>query len=193
VTGGHEDHLRQTMFSAGMKGVQQENLDKVATLVLDTLADLAQNGIDPDTVAASLNTIEFRLREQNTGRFPRGLFLMLAALSEWVYEGNPFEALAFEAPLSAIKEESTQGRYFENLIEKYLLENPHRSTIKLVPDPEEGARIAALETERLERAKAGMSSRGTRTNHRNGPQAQGAARCARFPRSAGGYPVPVPG
>jgi presequence protease len=157
VTGGHEDHLRQTMFSAGLKGVQQENLDKVEKLILDTLADLAKNGIDPDTVAASLNTIEFRLREQNTGRFPRGLFLMLAALSEWVYDGDPMTALAFEAPLNAIKEESAKGRYFENLIEEYLLDNPHRSTVQLVPDPEEGARIAAVETERLARAKAGMS------------------------------------
>ncbi len=157
VIGGHDDHLRQTMFSAGLKGVQQENLEEVEPLILDTLEDLAKNGIDPDTVAASLNTIEFRLREQNTGRFPRGLFLMLAALSEWLYDGDPMDALAFEAPLNAIKEESDQGKYFENLIQEYLLDNPHRSTVQLVPDPEEGARIAGVETERLARVKAGMS------------------------------------
>jgi Zn-dependent M16 (insulinase) family peptidase len=157
VTGGHEDHLRQTIFSAGLKGVQQDNLDKVEKLILDTLADLAKNGIDPDTVAASLSTIEFRLREQNTGFFPRGLFLMLTALSEWLYGGNPINALAFEAPLYAIKEESDKGNYFERLIEKYLLDNPHRSTVQLVPDPAEGARIAAVETERLAATKAGMS------------------------------------
>jgi hypothetical protein len=157
VIGSYEEDLRQTTFSAGLKGVQRENLDKVERLILDTLADLAQNGIDPDTVAASLNTTEFRLREQNTGRFPRGLFLMLAALSEWLYDGDPFAALAFEAPLNAIKEESAKGHYFENLIEKYLLDNAHRSSVHLIPDPEEGARIAAAETERLAQAKAGMS------------------------------------
>jgi len=157
VTGGHQDHLRQTIFSAGLKGVQRENLDKVEKLIFDTLTELAKNGIDPDTVAASLNTIEFHLREQNTGRYPRGLFLMLSALSVWLYDGDPISALAFEAPLNAIKEESARSRYFENLIEEYLLDNPHRSTVQLVPDPEEGVRIAAVETERLARAKAGMS------------------------------------
>jgi len=157
VVGGHKDHLRQTMFQAGLKGVERENLGKVEKLILDTLAGLTKNGIDPDTVAASLNTIEFRLREQNTGRFPRGLFLMLNALTSWLYEGDPVEALAFEAPLNAIKEAVTKGSYFESLISKYLLDNPHRSTVHLVPDPEEGARIAAVETERLSRAKAGMS------------------------------------
>jgi Zn-dependent M16 (insulinase) family peptidase len=157
VVGGHEDHLRQTTFQAGMKGVERGNLEKVEKLILDKLADLAKKGIGPDTVAASLNTIEFRLREQNTGRFPRGLFLMLNALTSWLYDGDPIEALAFEAPLNAIKEAVAKGSYFEKLIETYLLNNPHRSTVHLVPDPEEGKRIAAVETERLAAVKAGMS------------------------------------
>ncbi|GAB4418751.1 MAG: insulinase family protein [Anaerolineales bacterium] len=157
VVGGHEDHLRQTTFQAGMKGVTRENLDKVEKLILDTLTQLAQSGIDPDTVAASLNTIEFRLREQNTGRFPRGLFLMLNALTAWLYDNDPIEALAFEAPLNAIKEAAAKGGYFEKLIQTYLLDNPHRATVHLIPDPEEGKRIAAVETERLAKAKAGMS------------------------------------
>lgn len=157
VVGGHEDHLRQTTFQAGMKGVQRENLEKVEKLILDTLAALAKDGIDPDTVAASLNTIEFRLREQNTGRFPRGLVLMLNTLTAWLYDGDPIEALASETPLTAIKAESAKGGYFEKLIQTYLLDNLHRSTVHLIPDPEEGARIAAVETERLSATKAGMS------------------------------------
>jgi len=157
VVGGHEDNLRQTMFQAGMKGVERDNLEKVEKLTLDTLAELTKNGIDPDTVAASLNTIEFRLREQNTGRFPRGLFMMLNSLTSWLYDDHPIEALAFEEPLNAIKDASAKGGYFEKLIQTYLLDNPHRSTVQLVPDPEEGARIAAVETERLSATKAGMS------------------------------------
>jgi Zn-dependent M16 (insulinase) family peptidase len=157
VVGGHEDHLRQTMFQAGMKGVERDNLEKVEKLILDTLADLVENGIDPDTVAASLNTVEFRLREQNTGRFPRGLFLMLNALTAWLYDGDPIQALAFETPLNAIKEATAKDDYFEKLIQTHLLDNPHRSTVYLVPDPEEGKRVAAVETERLSKAKSGMS------------------------------------
>jgi Zn-dependent M16 (insulinase) family peptidase len=157
VVGGYEDHLRQTTFQAGMKGVDREDLDKVEKLILETLTNLSQNGIDPDTVGASLNTIEFRLREQNTGRFPRGFFMMLNALTSWLYDSNPIEVLAFEAPLNAIKDEVNQGGYFENLIQVFLLDNPHRSIVHLVPDPEEGARTAAVEQERLSAAKAGMS------------------------------------
>jgi Zn-dependent M16 (insulinase) family peptidase len=157
VTGGFEEQLRQTMFSAGLKGIQPEDLDKAEALILETLARLAKEGLDPQTVAASLNTIEFHLREQNTGRFPRGLSLMLGALTTWLYDGDPLEALAFEAPLNALKEKARGARFFETLIEQYLLKNPHRTTVRLIPDPEEGKRREALEIGTLGRVRAEMS------------------------------------
>lgn len=157
VIGDFEEHLRQRSFTAGMQGVQPENVEKVEALILDTLARLAREGLDADTVAASLNTIEFRLREQNTGRFPRGLFLMLNALTVWLYEGDPLEALAFEAPLAEIKAGAQEKGFFETYLQRYLLDNPHRSTVFLMPDPDEGQRRAERERTRLEAAKAAMS------------------------------------
>jgi hypothetical protein len=158
ITGGYEEQLQQTMFSAGMKGVQPENLEKVEKLILETLASLAKDGLDPETVAASLNTVEFHLREQNTGNFPRGLSMMLSALTSWLYDGDPLDTLAYEGPLAALKAKIKAGRYFELLIEQHLLKNPHRTTVTLVPDPEEGKRRAAIETDRLAKAKAAMSA-----------------------------------
>jgi len=157
VTGGYEEQLRQTMFSAGMTGVQQENLEKVEALILETLGRLVRDGIDPKTIAASMNTVEFHLREQNSGRFPRGLSLMLSTLTTWLYDGDPMDGLAFEAPLATLKEKISAGRHFESLIEEHLLNNQHRTTVMLIPDAEEGKRREAKETERLAKAKAGMS------------------------------------
>jgi len=155
VTGGYQEELRQGYFTAGLKGVGRGDLDKVEQVIHTTLAELAQNGLDPDTVAASLNTIEFRLREQNTGQFPRGLFLMLNALAPWLYDGDPISGMAFEAPLNAVK--SKPKGYFESLIKQHLIDNPHRTSLQLVPDPEEGKRKEAAEAERLARARAAMT------------------------------------
>jgi Zn-dependent M16 (insulinase) family peptidase len=157
VVGGYEEQIQQTYFSAGLKGVQREDTAKVEALIRDTLARLAKDGLDPDTVAASLNTIEFRLRERNTGRFPRGLALMLTALTTWLYDGDPIAALAFEQPLNAIKARVAAGRPFESLIADRLVNNPHRTTVVLVPDPAEGQRCATAEQDRLQRTKAALS------------------------------------
>ncbi len=158
VLGGLSAELRQMYFSAGLKGIALEDADNAQRLILDTLRRLAADGLDPAAVAASLNTVEFALRENNTGSFPRGLLLMLRALTFWLYGGDPLAALAFEAPLQAIKERLRRGEpLFERLIQTGLLENPHRVTVLLEPDPEAGQRREARERRRLEAARAAMS------------------------------------
>ncbi|MBN1581195.1 MAG: insulinase family protein [Anaerolineae bacterium] len=155
---GLNDGIRQVCFGAGLKGMAKEDVDQVEALIEDTLAGLANEGIDPDMVAASMNSVEFMLRENNTGRFPRGLALAFRAMSTWLYDGDPFAPLMFEAPLGAIKARLEAGeRYFEGLIARYLLENVHRGIVLLEPDPEVGKQQEADETERLAKARAAMS------------------------------------
>ncbi len=155
---GMADHLRQTYFSIGLKGIDPASAGAVEELVLRTLERLTHERIDPQTIEASLNTTEFRLRENNTGSFPRGISLMLRALTTWLHAGDPLTPLMFEAPLEAIKARLAAGEpYFEGLIDRFLMGNQHRTTLLLRPDPEQSQREAETERERLERARAAMS------------------------------------
>lgn len=80
VGGGVEDELLQPQFSLGLKGVSEDDIPKVEEVILNTLRKLADEGFNSDAVEASMNTIEFSLRENNTGSFPRGLALMLRSM-----------------------------------------------------------------------------------------------------------------
>ena len=83
---------------------------------------------------------------------------MLEALNEWLYDEDPIAALSFGPSLDRIKGAVAGGQpYFERLIRKWLLDNPHRSTVTLLPDPEEGRRKAAREEEALKAIRSGMS------------------------------------
>ena len=149
--------LRQMYFSTGLKGINPEDAEKVAELIMRTLEGLARKGIDPRTVEAALNTIEFAMRENNTGGYPRGLVLMLRALTTWLYEGDPLALVAFEAPLQAVKQQvSADKTYFENLIDRYLLKNPHRVTLLLDADPDLAEKEATDERGRLAQKGAAM-------------------------------------
>ena len=53
------------------------------------LAHSPRTASTPKTVEAAVNTIEFRLRENNTGSYPRVLVLMLRALTTWLYDSDP--------------------------------------------------------------------------------------------------------
>ena len=155
---GLDGDLAQISFGIGLKGVAPEQVDAVAELVTQTLERIAREGIEAEMTAAALNTLEFQLRENNTGAYPRGLVLMLRALGAWVYERDPLEALTFEASLARVGEKLREnGRYLEQLIEARLLENAHRTTVILEPDSELGAREEAEEQVRLDAIKREMS------------------------------------
>jgi len=147
---GLEKDLRQLMFSTGFRGVKKENIDLAESLILDSLKLIAANGLDRKTIEASLNTIEFGLRENNTGSYPRGLLVMLRSLSAWIYDRDPFQPLAFQQPFNSIRERYLQGEnYFEQLMNKYLINNPHRVTVVLTPDAELGSKRIEKERKRI--------------------------------------------
>jgi len=148
---GLEDELRQMYFSTGMRGVDPADFDKAEQLIRKTLEQLADKGIAGDIVEAACNTVVFRFRENNTGRFPRGLEVMLRSLRTWLYGGDPFGLIAFSGSLDRVLEKiRSNRRYLPNLIRRYLIDNPHRSTVHL--QPQSGFEEKRMATENRELA-----------------------------------------
>ena len=70
---------------------------------MSNLERLAEEGFTETAIEAAINTIEFSLRENNTGSFPRGLSLMLRAMSSWIYDQDPFQPLQWTKELEHFK------------------------------------------------------------------------------------------
>ena len=125
---------------------------------MTTLKRLADEGIDKETIEAAVNSMEFALRENNTGAFPRGIALMFRSMRTWLYGGDPLEPLQFEGPLAALKQDLAAGkRVFEDLVRLHLVDNRHRTTVLLKADTGQAAREAAEERARLDAAEAAMT------------------------------------
>ncbi|WP_462324032.1 insulinase family protein [Desulfoplanes sp.] len=156
--GGLEDELRQLTFSAGLKGIDPKDAPRIRGIIMATLESIRDQGIGEDLIEAGLNTIEFALRENNTGAYPRGLLVMLRSLSTWLHDGDPLSAVCFEPVLGEIKEALGRGeRVFEDLITVHLLDNPHMVQVVLEPDKELGGVIEAKEAKRLAKVKDKMT------------------------------------
>ncbi|MEO7222344.1 MAG: insulinase family protein, partial [Devosia sp.] len=154
---GLADDLRQPYFTVGLKGIDEADGGKVETLVLDTLRQLAADGLDPLTVEASMNSFEFALRENNTGSFPRGMALMFRTMKNWLHGGDPFESLTYEKPLASLKDKITAGEpVFERLIDQHLNGNTHRVTVLLKADTTQAEREVAEERARLDEVAASL-------------------------------------
>jgi len=156
VGGGMDDELRQPVYSMGLKGVDPADVDKVDALILSELERLSVEGFPDSAIEAAINTIEFSLRENNTGRFPRGLSLMLRAVGRWLYERDAFEALEWQEPLAEFKASLEKDKnIFGKLIKQFLLDNPHRVSVRLLPDFELGKKQEAEEKGRIAKATEG--------------------------------------
>ena len=154
---GMENELRHFVFSTGLKGTRKRHAKKIESFILTTLETLVRDGIDPDTIAASLNTVEFRLRENNTGSFPVGIALMRRVLTTWLHDEDPFKLLAFEEPLNEIKQRlAADSRYFEKLIQTHLVENLHRTTLRFRPETGLAQRLDEEEKARLTEFRASL-------------------------------------
>jgi len=158
VGGGLEDELRQPTFTIGLKGVKAENVAAVEKLVMDSLTELKESGFEADAIEAAVNTIEFSLRENNTGSFPRGLSLMLRSMSTWLYDADAFEPMKYTDALASFKARLDAGEdVFAPLIQNYLLDNPHRVTLELQPDVGLGEKQETEEKDTLKAYRSTLS------------------------------------
>ncbi len=155
---GLESYLRQLSFQVGLKGINTANVPKIEELIISTLEKIRDEGIQKEMIEAGFNMFEFHLRENNTGSSPRGLLVMLNALTGWLHDYDPFQYLGYEKPLQFVREELEKNpKFFEELIDKYLLQNEHRVTVTMQPQQGINEKEAEEEKEKLARIRESFS------------------------------------
>lgn len=132
ISGSYEGAIRQPVISIIIKNSNEDKVEDFKTIVRDTLSNLVKEGLDKDQIQAAINITEFKLKEEDYGSYPKGLIYGINMMNSWLYDGEPTTHLCYEQYLSNIKD-GVNNRYFEDLIQKYLLDNQHQSLIVLSP------------------------------------------------------------
>ena len=152
-----ESSQRQMYFSIVARGANEEDRDRFVHIIEDTLRTQIEKGIDKKTLYAAINGEQFRARELDFGSAPKGLIIGLQLLDSWLYDKNrPFLHLHAVEVLDKIKSRVDKC-LFDDIADKYLLSNNHKSIVTL--KPKQG--LTAADDERLKnelaKKKAGMS------------------------------------
>lgn len=157
ISGYYLDSIRQPMWTVQATG---SNLDKQADLqriVESTLQELCDKGLDKELLEASLNSIEFALRESDFGGRPIGLAYIIRMMDNWLYDNDPLELLHYEEALANIRK-GLAGTYFEDLIRHSILNNNHKVLVSIYPERGLQERKDSEVKEHLATVKANMSS-----------------------------------
>lgn len=156
ATGFHTS-FREAAFCAGLKGIDADDAERVERLVLTTLERLVADGIEEAKVEAALHQLEITSREVSHDGFPYPLKLLIRVVGPFYREGDPYRSLRLADDLQRLRERAGEGGFFEGLIRRYLLDNPHRVRIDMSPDPELEARQEAEELARLKEIEERLS------------------------------------
>lgn len=133
VSSSFDNGTYQPVFSISVQNAEIGQKQEFMDVVFRVLKEQAEHGIDPKSLLAGINSDEFKFREADFGNFPKGLLWGIQSFDSWLYDENdPFLHLQEIEVYAGLREKIGTG-YFENLIEKYLLNNPHSSLVVLNP------------------------------------------------------------
>ena len=147
-----------TIMLTYLVGSEANNLESFQSIYRQALKEMVADGLDRDLVISELNKYEFGVRE-DASKAQRGLDLMSKALAAFKYSTDPFESLKTDELLGTIRDRALNDRYFEQLIQEYLIDNAATVTLSLEPDPEKLQVGAAREQKELEEYEATLTDR----------------------------------
>lgn len=134
ITGGYDSGTMQPIFSFIAKNANGSQKEEFLSVIRETLKQQVKDGIDKKALLAGINGSEFRYREADFGQFPKGLLYGIQCLDSWLYDDmQPFMHLEASETYRFLKEQ-VKTDYFEQLIQTYLLDNPHASVVVIEPE-----------------------------------------------------------
>lgn len=152
-----ENGILQPFFSVVAKNAQESQKQEFLDTIKEVLTEQAEQGIDKKALLAGINHFEFKYREADFGSYPAGLMYGLQMLDSWLYDDRAaFIHVEANHTYGALRRAVDDG-YFEDMIRKYLLENPHRSVLVLAPEKGKTARKDKELAEKLAAYKATLS------------------------------------
>lgn len=141
IMGSYDNGIYQPLFSIIAKNANVEQKETFVQIIEDTLRGIVKNGMDPKSLEAGIHYHEFRYREADFGNLPKGLAYGLQAFDSWLYdESKPFIHLDVIGTYDFLKTQIGSG-YFEQLIQKYILDNTHGAIVVIKPERGRTARM----------------------------------------------------
>lgn len=133
VYGSYDAGILQPVFSFVAKNANASQADEFEKIIENTLKEVVKTGINKEALLAGINSSEFKFREADFGQFPKGLLFGLNCLDSWLFDDmKPFIHLECLGTFAKLRK-AVDTDYFEKLIQEYLLDNTHGSSVTVKP------------------------------------------------------------
>lgn len=154
---GVDDSGRELSFMCGIEGSEPERAAAFEEGVLAVLREVAEYGVPEEDVEAVLHQLELSQREIGGDSYPYGLQLILNGLGAVLHDGDPLALWDINAVLADLRVAIRDPHFVKGLVQRWLLDNPHRVRVTLRPEPALSERRMAAEAARLAKIRAALN------------------------------------
>ncbi|MDO4977948.1 MAG: insulinase family protein [Eubacteriales bacterium] len=133
--------IQQPTFSIIAKNAPEGKEEEFIQTVEEALRKQVENGINKKAILSCINSFEFKYREADFGRYPKGLIYGLNFFNTWLYDDSKALELADSIPVLVNLKKKVEEGYFESLITKYFLNNTHKAYVYLYPEAGKNERL----------------------------------------------------
>ena len=152
--------VQQPWFTLEARDIADNKADEVSAALREELERLSRESLDHRRILAVLDNLEFEARQRDYGQTPQGIMLYSQVLESWLYGGSPAANLSVGTLFDGLREKCEAG-YFEELLKRLILENPHHCRVLMLPSHTIGQERQAQEAARLSAIQSGWSAEET--------------------------------
>ncbi|EAT13410.1 peptidase M16 [Bermanella marisrubri] len=154
---GLEDRNKEMCFVCGIEGSEPERKEDLEALVLQTLEKVKKEGVSDKQVEAVLHQLELSQREIGGDGYPYGLQLIMSSIAACTHYSDPAELLDLDPAIDKLRLKIEDKQFLPDLIDRLLLNNPHRVTLTFKPDSKIDERKKEAEEQRLANIVSALS------------------------------------
>lgn len=151
------DGIQQPIYSFELDKTEAPRKEEFCAVLDREIGRIVNEGIDREVLEASLNRMEFKLREMDTGALPKGLLYYFDILSSKLYGGKPELYLCYEETLKKLRAGLETG-YFENVLRTCFLESDHKAAVVVTPSKELAGERQARAEQKAAQDKAKLTA-----------------------------------
>lgn len=140
------DGIAQPYLMVIVRNMADSDSGKIRSLIRETAERLFYDGLDRDSLTASVNRLEFRLRQIPE---PQGLYRAVSALNSWIYGGDPLLYLVYDEAIAALRRMAENGG-FEELLRGLLMDEKGIAVLHTLPSVTLGQEEREAEEKRLQ-------------------------------------------
>lgn len=133
ISASFDTYKLQPSLTIFVQNTSKDNIDTINKIIDDCLKNVVKEGVQDKILEAFMSREQFRIKQDISNNSEKGIDLGIRLINRWKFTENITDILYFNENITKLYNFLNQEKIKE-LIQKYLIDNKHKSKVTLYPE-----------------------------------------------------------